>query len=493
MRCRWCNHDWTDDDRRNNKDLECPTCGAFTITSLPGPQENFLKSKAYFTLFGGGAGGSKTFSLLLKAAMHISQKDFTAVFFRRTGPEIMTSGGLWDSASALYSPLGMVGRASPGTRDWVLAATGARISFAGLQHERDKVKKKGAQIAGLYFDELDSFTEEQFTYMLSRNRPFGTCEVLPHCCASVNPNADSWIRDWISPWVVPDHPMYGTVKYGELLWFRRFEGPVPTSIKPYVIHRNLMGSRGSSMVWVTEDCPFAKSITYIPSSLAENPFIDPNYEANLLSLSKVERERLLGYHPHCWLVRASAGNVLNANWFLRMEAGEELPTFSKRVRSWDFAASAGRGDWTVGLLLGITPTGHYVVLDIVRGQWSAADVEQKVRETALRDGEGVPIIIEEEKGAAGQNLIAAYRRLLRGWSVTASKITGDKVVRARKASARTEQRKVSVVFADWAETFVQECDSFPQGSHDDMVDAFAAAVNFLNHRPTVQRYGTLRG
>ncbi len=63
-----------------------------------GPQENFLSTSADVAVYGGAAGGGKTFALLLEAARHTGKKRFAAVIFRRTYPEIMEPGGLWDES-----------------------------------------------------------------------------------------------------------------------------------------------------------------------------------------------------------------------------------------------------------------------------------------------------------------------------------------------------------------------------------------------------------
>jgi len=55
-------------------------------------QETFLSSPADIAIFGGSAGGGKTWALLLEPLRHINNKDFGAVIFRRTIPEITHEG-----------------------------------------------------------------------------------------------------------------------------------------------------------------------------------------------------------------------------------------------------------------------------------------------------------------------------------------------------------------------------------------------------------------
>lgn len=67
-----------------------------------GPQEQFLSSPADIVIYGGAAGGGKSFALLLEGLRHISNPNFGAVIFRRNVNQITAEGGLWDTASEIY-------------------------------------------------------------------------------------------------------------------------------------------------------------------------------------------------------------------------------------------------------------------------------------------------------------------------------------------------------------------------------------------------------
>jgi len=492
--CHHCGRLWTDEERAapiKGECAKCYGCGARSVVPIPGPQERFLRSTADIVIFGGGVGGSKTFALIMEASRHYLETNFTAIIFRRTSPEITAPGGPWDTSRVILPDLGFVSRRNHVYMDWRHPVSGSTIKFSHLFREEDKEKHKGGQYALICWDELTSFTEEQFTFLLSRNRSASGCNVGAYVRASTNPNADSWVRDWIAPWGVPDHFLFNSVKYGDKLHFRRFEDETPDSIKPYVLYRAPADAdRGKSMVWVSKDCPLAKTITYIPSTLHDNPHIDSDYQASVEALSKIERIRLMGGHPHCWLIRASAGLVFNSEWFVRLGLNETPPEYIQKVRCWDLAASKDAGDWTVGLLVGVTQDGRFGIIDERRGQWSAAEVEREIKRAAGHDGTHVRILIEEEKGAAGKNLIQTYRSLLPGHSVMAVPVTGDKVVRSQRASARNENRLIIVHPFKSRESYINEMDGFPTAKHDDRVDATSGAINNLvmgTNVPTVAR------
>lgn len=125
---------------------------------------------------------------------------FRAVIFRKVYKQITTSGGLWDESLNLYQQI-------PGTQPlkspkhhWTFAG-GARLEFDYLARDEDVYNWQGAQICGIFFDELTHFTENQFFYMMSRNR--STCGIRPYMRATCNPDSDSWVAKFIEWWLDP--------------------------------------------------------------------------------------------------------------------------------------------------------------------------------------------------------------------------------------------------------------------------------------------------
>ena len=74
------------------------------VRPQPGPQEEFLRSAADIAIYGGAAGGGKTWALLLEAMRHQANPDYPAVLFRRTYPQVTAPGGMWDRRMR-HSPL----------------------------------------------------------------------------------------------------------------------------------------------------------------------------------------------------------------------------------------------------------------------------------------------------------------------------------------------------------------------------------------------------
>ena len=73
------------------------------IAPQKGPQEKFLSTSADIAIYGGAAGGGKSWGLLLEPLRHVTKnKEFSSVFFRRNTTQVRNPGGLWDESAKLY-------------------------------------------------------------------------------------------------------------------------------------------------------------------------------------------------------------------------------------------------------------------------------------------------------------------------------------------------------------------------------------------------------
>lgn len=172
--------------------------------------------------------------------------------------------------------------------------------------------------------------------------------------------------------------------------------------------------------------------------------------------------------------------------------------FFNVTRYWDKAGTHGDGDYSAGVLMA-EMGGVYWILDVCRGQWSAREREQVIKARAVADklafGGRCETWIEQEPGSGGKESAENTIRNLAGVSVRAERVTGDKVVRADPFAAQVEGLNVQLVEAPWNEQFLQEAAMFPNGAHDDQIDAAAGAFNKLAAKrlnisgevPTAQR------
>ncbi|KKM01135.1 hypothetical protein LCGC14_1797410 [marine sediment metagenome] len=198
----------------------CDQCGQHSIRPQAGPQERASSSAADILIYGGAAGGGKSWALTFEAARHIRVPGYAAIIFRRTTKQVTGGGSIWEEASSLYPTLGGIGREHRldwkfGTGDGERPST---IEFGHLEHEKNKLDHQGKQYGFLGFDELTHFTETQFWYLQTRAR--STTGIRPRVWGTCNPDSESWVRRLID-WWIGDDGLPIAERSGALRWFAR--------------------------------------------------------------------------------------------------------------------------------------------------------------------------------------------------------------------------------------------------------------------------------
>lgn len=432
-----------------------------------GPQEKFLGSAADIVIFGGAAGGGKTYALLLECARHVGVRGFGAVIFRRESTQITNEGGLWDSAMDVYPSIG--GRPFRAPKLGFSFGGRSKITFGHLNQESDVLNWQGSQIPLLCFDELVHFEQSQFFYMLSRNR--STCGVRPYVRATCNPDADSWVVGLIDWWIGEDgYPI--KERSGVLRWMTRVNGQIVWRDKPPP----------------PEQADDWKSITFIPSKISDNPALilkDPGYLANLKAMTRVDRARLLDGN---WKIRPAAGLYFPRHDVSVLPVAPTDITFV--VRGWDLAATPpgendANPDGTASVKMGLRSNGRVVVLHAMQMQVAAYSVRQAVRNIASQDGHEVRISMPQDPGQAGKEQAQSYATWLSGYSVQFRRPTGDKIVRAEPFASQWQAGNVDLVDGPWVAEFLDHMEAFPDKSvRDDLVDASSDAYNAITGRMT---------
>lgn len=446
----------------------------------PGPQEMFLATKADICIYGGAAGGGKTYGLLLDALRHKNRPGFGEVIFRKNSIQIYNEGGLLDESLRMYSGIkGAELKRSPRPQ-WTFNGKG-KVSFAHIDGDDDLKKFQGSQMAAIGFDELTHFTESQFFYMLSRNRT--TCGIKPYVRATCNPDADRWVAKFIEWWIDPDTGYPIKERSGKIRW---------------MIRRNetLYWADTIEELWerfelkTQEEKQEPKSVTFIMSTLYDNQILmkqDPSYISNLKALSVVERERLLYGN---WKIKPAAGL-----YFKRSQIGQMLTMIPndvvRWVRAWDLAATAegegGEPAYTAGVLMGKRKNGRYIVADVINVRQTAADVRKTIKFTAMSDiakYKRVKIRLPQDPGQAGKDQAQSYIKYLAGFDVTAIPESGSKEVRAEPMAAQWQAGNFDVLIADWNEAYFNQLESFPMSKFKDMVDAGSSAFSQLELKKT---------
>ena len=445
------------------------------IGPQPGPQEQFLSTPADIAIYGGAAGGGKTYALLLEPLRHIGNPGFGAVIFRREAVQITNEGGLFDTSATIYPKANATPKLSP-QRSWQFPS-GAAVTFSHLNNELDVNDWQGSQIPFIGYDELTHFSETQFWYMLSRNR--STCGVRPYVRATCNPDADSWVANFISWWIDQNTGFPILERSGVIRYFVNLGGKLAWGFSPQELIQQYPGSR-------------PKSFTFIPATLEDNKILnvsDPDYRANLQALNRVERERLLMGN---WIVKHSAGSYFPQTTVRTIPA---IPTdVVAWVRRWDLAAtepseSNPSPDATASVLMGKRSDGRFVIADAISMRRPANIVREALRHTAQQDKanfQRVTTVIPQDPGQAGKDQSQSLILMLAGLRVKSIRETGPKQTRAEPLSAQWQAGNVDIVEGPWNREYLREMAAFPSDDHDDYIDASSGA--FLECSSVMSQY-----
>lgn len=152
-------------------------------------QADFIRSEAAETLFGGAAGGGKSYAQLIDALLFAARYPASRqLILRRTLRELERS--LIAASQQLYPQA--VGKYNKSEAVWYLS-NGSVIEFGHCQYDGDVTRYQSAEYDVIRFDELTHFSEYQYTYLISRVR--GTNGYPKQVKATTNPGGMG--HDWV--------------------------------------------------------------------------------------------------------------------------------------------------------------------------------------------------------------------------------------------------------------------------------------------------------
>jgi hypothetical protein len=381
--------------------------GRFLWTPNEGPQKDAFECLADELFYGGQAGGGKT-SLGLGLALTAHRR---SLILRRISKDALKL------AAQVVEILGSRDGYNGQLQRWRLAlpdGTGERlIQFAGCEHEEDKQRFKGNPYDLIYFDEGTDFLASQYRFIIGWNR---SADETQRCRVVVGSNPPTtaeglWvIRHW-SPWLDPLHPRPATP--GELRWFTT--GPEGDDVE--------VTDRGPHLV--NGETVLARSRTYIPARLADNPDLRASGYAAVLAGLPEELRRAYRDGNFAAGLRDDDFQVIPTAW---IEAAQ------KRWR-----AGGGRGVAMTAIGIDIAQGGaDFTVLAARHGGWYAPLLRKPGAET--RDGSTVAaavvalrrdrcVVVVDVDGGWGGDTVARLKD--NGIPVTGFKGSGASHARSR--------------------------------------------------------------
>ena len=213
-----------------------------------GPQTEFLAAAETDVLYGGAAGGGKSYAMLVDPLRYAHRSAHRALILRRSMPELRE---LIDKSRELYP------QAFPGCKYreveklWNFPS-GAKVEFGFLERDADVYRYQGQAYSWIGFDEITHLpTEFAWNYLASRLRTTDS-EIEPYMRCTANPGGVGahWVKN----------------RY----------------IEPSEADKSFLGRDGLTR-------------KFIPARLEDNPYLatDGRYEKMLQALPPTQRKQLL--------------------------------------------------------------------------------------------------------------------------------------------------------------------------------------------------------
>ena len=295
-------------------------------------QEAFIHADAAEVMFGGAAGGGKSYVQVIDAFLFaMKYPGSKQLILRRTFGEleksiIRTVLGLYPREIFKYNSSAHTGR----------FYNGAIIDFGYLAAENDVYQYQSAEYDVIRFDELTHFTEHQYIYLMSRVR--GANGYPKQIKSSTNPGhvGHQWVK-------------------------RRFVDPAPKGGKVFV------GDDGLNRL-------------FIPALLTDNHFLmrsDPAYRQRLLAMPEKERRALL---EGDW-------NVFEGQYFEEFSTEKHvcdpfpIPREWRRYRAIDYGL-----DMLAGVFVAVSPKGRvYMYREAGGSNLPISDAARRILDASEKD------------------------------------------------------------------------------------------------------------
>ena len=319
-----------------------------------GPQTDFLSSSEREVLYGGAAGGGKSYAMLADPLHGLNNPNFSGLLVRHTTEELRE---LIQKSQELYP------RAIPGIKwserksQWI-APRGGRLWMSYLDKDMDVTRYQGQAFNWIGFDELTQWSSPYaWDYMRSRLRSAYSKELGLYMRATTNPGGagHQWVKKMFIDPSPSRKPFWATnIETGDTITF----------------------PKGHSR----EGEPLFKR-RFIPASLFDNPYLSEggDYEAMLLSLPEHQRKQLL-----------------DGNW--DVNEGAAFPEFNRKIhvidpfkipQSWARfrACDYGYGSHTGVLWIAVAPDDQLIVYrELYCSKVTATDLADMILDAEQEDG-----------------------------------------------------------------------------------------------------------
>lgn len=318
----------------------------------PGPQTSFLAASEFQVLYGGAAGGGKSYAILVDPLRDVHNPNFRGLIIRRSTEELRD---LIIESKKLYPQIFKKAEWKERDKTWVFPS-GASLWFSFLDRDDDVLRYQGQQFTWVGFDELTQWpTPHAWNYLSSRMRSTDP-SLTPVMRATTNPGGPgAW---WVKKMFIDPAPA------GEAFW--------ATDIETGEILLDDMEELDEGVPNPDYGKPLYKR-RFIPAKLKDNPFLtrDGSYRRQLMAMPEMQRRQLL---EGDW---DAAEGVAFPEWRRDIHVCEpfEIPRSWRKFRSCDY----GYGSHSGVLWFAIDPVGAlYVYRELYVSKRLAEDLADDI-------------------------------------------------------------------------------------------------------------------
>jgi len=395
-----------------------------------GPQTEFLAAGEREVLYGGSAGGGKSFAMLADPLRYMGHPAFSGLLLRHTTEELRE---LIFKSQELYPKVWKGIKWSERKMQWV-APSGARLWMSYLDRDNDVMRYQGLAFSWIGFDELTQWSSP-FAWNYMRSRLRSTASDLPiFMRATTNPGGIG--HQWVKKMFIDLAP------FGEA-----FDA---TDIET-----------GEVLKYPSGHTKAGKSLfkrRFIPARLSDNPYLSESgdYEAMLLSLPEHQRKQLL---EGDWDIKEGAA-FSEFDRKIHVVKPFAIPNNWVKFRACDY----GYGSYSGVLWFAVSPDEQLVVYrELYVSKVLATDLADMILEVEAGDGNIRYGVLDSSlwhnRGDTGPSL--AEQMIMKGcrWRPSdrskGSRVSGKNEIHRRlQVDEFTEQPRI-VFFSTCTETISQ--------------------------------------